>query len=345
MLKIANLDSAGYAKEMASQLGRGYQQALLVYKEWIRHGRISLNLPSFKNCPNLLREIVSLTDFTLPSISQRFSEARTEKILLELEDKQIVESVVIPMRFGWSLCVSSQVGCRMGCTFCQTGRMGLIRHLTTAEIVSQLFIVKNILGYDVRNIVFMGMGEPFDNFDAVKKAVEIFTDPSGFGLGARHITISTVGRIDGIQRMKKEIPLVNLAVSVNASNNVMRKKLMPITRKYDMDSLRKALEDYSSHPYREILVEYILIRGLTDTLEAADELANYLKDLPVKVNLIPYNPQKPTHFERSEEDVIRSFKSRLMEHGLHTLLRTTKGSNLMAACGQLGISSTPRTIR
>jgi 23S rRNA (adenine2503-C2)-methyltransferase len=336
MLNIAEMTAAEYAQAIFNLLGKGYQHGLIIYKSWVRKGAVPSGHPAFKNCQNLLKDMISHTDFSLPKISGRICEAQTEKILFELEDKQIIESVVIPMRFGWSLCVSSQVGCRMGCTFCQTGRLGLLRQLKVHEIVNQLHTAKNVLGYDIRNIVFMGMGEPFDNFDVVKKAVEIFTDSSGFGLGARHITISTSGRVDGILRMKNEIPIVNLAVSINASNELMRRKLMPITRKYSMEMLKKTMQDYSSNPFREILVEYILIKGVTDTIEAADELADYLKELPVKVNLIPYNPQKPTQFERSDMEKIESFKKRLQYHGLLTLLRTTKGSDLMAACGQLG---------
>lgn len=337
MIFIYDKTGEQYAQAIFQHLGKGYEHALMIYKAWMRKGMIPLNLSAFRNCQSLLKDIVSSTDFSLPRIFNKKMEGEVVKLFIQLHDQKVIESVILPMQFGWSLCVSSQVGCRMGCTFCQTGRMGLIRQLETSEIVSQLYLARQLLGYPIRNIVFMGMGEPFDNFDAVKNAVSIFIDPTGFGLGARHVTLSTSGRIDGIQHMRAEIPFpVNLAVSINAPNDAIRKKLMPINRKYNMAALKQSLKEYTADSNREVLIEYILIKGLTDSFEAADELALYLRELPVKVNLIPYNPQQPTQLQCSEMETIEAFKKRLQAHGLRVLLRTTKGSNLMAACGQLG---------
>lgn len=337
MISIFEHTQHSYATAIRELLGKGYEHACLLYSEWYKKGTATANNPAFANAGKLYQAILEATDWTLPEVSQRQEQETTEKFLTYLDDKYEVESVAIAMKFGWSLCVSSQVGCRMGCTFCQTGRMGLLRHLTTKEIVSQLFNAKHTLKYDVRNIVFMGMGEPMDNFDAVKQAVAIFTDPYGFNLTKRHITISTSGRIDGIQRMQEELdPAINLAVSVNAPNDAIRTKLMPINRKYNMEKLYEAMKAYCAHPKREILVEYILIKDRTDQQESADELATYLKGLRVKVNLIPYNPQKPDPFECPEPEQIDAFAERLRGHLLHVLVRRTKGERSMAACGQLG---------
>lgn len=319
------------------KLGKGRRHASFVYSNWIRLNQLSADSPLFSNCLELFQNIVQNFSFSLPEIVGRFG-VETEKLLLKLHDGPVIESVVIPMTFGKSLCVSSQVGCRMGCTFCQTGRMGLVRHLTADEIVSQLFIAKHVLGQDIRNVVFMGMGEPFDNFDAVHQAIKIMTDPKGFGLSKKHITVSTVGRIDGIERMRLEMdPAIHLAISVNAPNNTVRKKIMPLTRKYSMEALKDALIKYSEDPRRTLLIEYVLLKGITDHLEAADELADYLKGLPARVNLIPYNPQASDPYEKPEPEALLAFKLRLQSHGLHVLMRITKGTDIRAACGQLGL--------
>lgn len=337
MLAIFAHTQHSYATAIREALGKGYDHAALIYSEWMRTGRLEGKLPAFNNARKLFDQIVAVTDFSLPPISNNLKQDKTEKFLLRLADGYEVESVALPMKFGWSLCVSSQVGCRMGCTFCQTGRMGLLRHLTSQEIVSQLFTARHVLGYDIRNIVFMGMGEPMDNFDAVKQAIAVMTDPPGLGLGKRHITISTVGRVDGIRRMIQECdPGINLAVSVNAPNDQVRTKIMPLNRKYNMAELKKALEEYCLHPRRAVFIEYVLLKGITDHLEAADQLAEYLRGLRVKVNLIPYNPQNPDRYEAPETATLEAFAERMRGHGYHTLLRITKGRQIMAACGQLG---------
>lgn len=329
MKNLLSYTASDYIDSTFSTLAKGKDQAKIAYAQWVRTG-------SFPFKPSIFKEIASLSDFTLPEIKMTFQKDGVEKILLKLADSKVIESVVIPMKFGKSLCVSSQVGCRMGCTFCQTGRMGLLRHLNVEEIVSQLFVAKQILGHSIRNIVFMGMGEPFDNFDAVHQAIKIFTDPLGFNLAQKHITISTSGRLDGIKRMRLEMdPRIRLALSVNAPNDAVRKKIMPLTRKYSLLALKEELLLYCQDPHRSLLAEYVLLKGITDSLEAADELALYLKDLPVRINLIPYNPQASDPYERPEEETLQAFKRRLQEHGFHVLLRLTKGTDIRAACGQL----------
>jgi len=225
----------------------------------------------------------------------------------------------------------------MGCAFCETGKMGLLRHLSTTEILSQVFQARFHLGISVRNIVFMGMGEPLDNYDAVMQSIAILTDMNGFGMGPSRITVSTSGLVERIYQLIKEAdPALNLAVSVNAPDDGVRNRLMPVNRKHDMAALRKAMEAYCENPRRKILIEYVLIKGKTDSLEDADKLAAYLKDLKVTVNVIPYNPQSRDVFETPDERQVRAFVTRLKEHHYDVFVRSTRGQKIMAACGQLG---------
>lgn len=336
-ISILSLTKQEYAQEAVRILGKGAEHAGRLYSEWCRTGKVEGEHAAFDNAQKLLKELIVNTDFSVPVVEKVIHAGETRKFVINLKDGLAVESVIIPMKFGWSLCVSSQVGCRMGCRFCQTGRMGLKRHLRSEEIVAQLFVARHILGYEIRNIVFMGMGEPMDNFDAVMRAVRVMTDQSGFALGKRHITISTVGRIDGIRRLMEEgDPGINLAVSINAPNDDVRKKIMPLTRKYNMAALKDVLIEYCSRLRRSILIEYVLMGGMTDSLEAADELAEYLRGLPVKVNLIPYNAQEPDPYDPPRAESVEAFAERMRLHGYSTLLRKTKGDKIMAACGQLG---------
>lgn len=329
--------SQSYAQAVFARLQKGAEHARLIYREWYRKGQVTGEDPHFKNARALFEQIVAMTDFSLPPLVFKGGEEKTEKYLLKTHDGLEIEMVALPMRAGWTLCISSQVGCRMGCAFCETGKMGLLRSLTTEEIVSQVFQAKHGLGIDVRNIVFMGMGEPLDNFDAVMQAVRLLTDPYGLGFGASHLTISTSGLVDKIYRLIEEAdPAVCLAISVNAPDDGVRNRLMPVNRTYDMAALKEAMQAYCSHLRRKIFIEYVLIKDKTDSLESADALACYLKGLEVTVNLIPYNPQSRNVFQAPAPSSIDAFAERMMEHGFLTFVRQTKGQRIMAACGQLG---------
>jgi 23S rRNA (adenine2503-C2)-methyltransferase len=285
----------------------------------------------------LIQKMIEATDFTLPTMSGVREEGETVKFLLKFADSLESESVLIPMEAGNTLCISSQVGCRMGCAFCETGKMGLIRHLNSAEIVAQLFWARFVLAKNVRNVVFMGMGEPFDNYEAVMQAIGVMTDSGGLGMGPSRITVSTSGKVDAILRMSQEVdPALNLAVSVNAPSDAIRNRIMPVNRQWNMAELKSAMQTYCEHPRREIFIEYVLIKGINDSLEAADELAKYLHGLRVKVNLIPYNPQSRDRFAPPEVEQREEFLKRMRHHGYQTLLRGTKGQRIRAACGQLG---------
>lgn len=335
--RLLSHTSSSYSDYISSQLGKGRQHALLVYESIFRKATPPAGHPAFKNCPNLLEDILRLTELPSPQISTNKTEGGTSKFLLRTTDSLEVESVIIPMQSGGTLCISSQVGCRMGCSFCETGRMGLLRNLSAHEIVSQVYAAKHLLGCQFRSIVFMGMGEPFDNYDEVVRAAKILMDPKGFGFGKRRITISTSGCVEGIIRMAEEQgEMPNLAVSINAPTNEIRNRLMPVNRTYDMAQLYQAMRHYCVKTGRQILVAYVLLQGVNDKLEDADKLADYLQGLDVKINLIPYNAQSKDRYKPPESVDIEAFAIRLRQRGYYTLLRLTKGRSIMAACGQLG---------
>lgn len=326
-----------YSAEIYRLLGKGLQQATHIYSQLMRYGTIDRESSHFKNCQQLIDSIEMHSELLLPELVKEHFEGETGKFLLRTHDNFEIETVRIPMQAGGTLCVSSQVGCRLGCAFCETGRMGLLRNLTTEEIVSQVFIAKHHLKFDIRNIVFMGMGEPFDNYDAVMQAVRVLTDPKGFGFGKTHITISTSGRVDGLKRFTEEPgETPNLAVSVTAPDDVLRNRLMPINRKYNLQQLYEAMLTYNQKTGRQILAAYVLLKDVNDTVEHADRLAEYLKGLSVKINVIPYNQQTHDRFASPESTKIDAFVERLQHHGYCTLRRSTKGQQIMAACGQLG---------
>jgi len=268
-----------------------------------------------------------------------------------------VESVVIPMvgRKGvrtHSLCVSSQVGCAMGCGFCETAQMGLVRNLTAAEIVGQWFAATHLLGARRRisNIVFMGMGEPMDNYDAVCRAIRVLCEHDGPAVGASNIAVSTVGRIDGLAKLAELVGepgfhRLGLAVSINAPNDEIRSRIMPVNRAMPMADLREALLAFPRRVGGKICFEYVLIPGVNDEAEHARELAAYLEPFGARggsrvplglVNLIPYNPRRDSPWRAPLEDEVERFMGWLVEAGVYVKRRRTKGRAMMGACGQLG---------
>ncbi len=327
-----------YLEKVGLFFGKGKRHAERLYAEGFRKGFLDPDASWIEpQARELVREICKATDVVLPEISYTKEEGDVFKFLLKYADGLESESVSIPMKFGKTLCVSSQVGCRMGCAFCETGRMGLLRPLSSSEIISQVFVAKHILKQELRNIVFMGMGEPFDNYEAVMKAISILTCPAGLGFAPSKITVSTSGRVPEIDRFTREAdPAVNLAISLNAPNDKIRSKLMPVNHDWDLNELRKAMQRYLEHPRREILIEYVLLAGINDSVDAAYEVAHYLQGLRVKINLIPYNAQSKSRLLPPTEEVIQAFRRILQEQGYQTLLRKTKGRSIMAACGQLG---------
>jgi 23S rRNA (adenine2503-C2)-methyltransferase len=267
----------------------------------------------------------------------------TRKLVIRLHDGREVESVLIPMGGGpedgghATVCVSSQVGCKMGCRFCHTATMGLVRNLSAAEIVAQVLLAGQVGGVKPRNVVFMGMGEPLDNLDAVAKAVHVLTDVNGIGLALRHVTISTVGRVDQLPRLVElGLGRVNLAVSLTAADDALRSELMPVNRMFDLGALKAALLAHPLPGNRRVLISYVLMAGVNDADHQIDALAAWTSGLRVLINLIPFNPIPSRPEQPSSPERIIAIRARLEAAGVEARLRRTKGDGVMAACGQLG---------
>ncbi|MEC9233468.1 MAG: 23S rRNA (adenine(2503)-C(2))-methyltransferase RlmN [Planctomycetota bacterium] len=283
------------------------------------------------------------------------TEGRTIKFTLATDGGEETESVLIPMKrreggFSRTLCVSSQIGCAMGCGFCETAQMGLVRNLSAGQIVAQWLAARHLLGHEVKNIVFMGMGEPMDNLDQVLQAIRVLTDHNGPSIASGNVTISTVGRIDGIRRLGEFVRTtgfhrLNLAVSVNAPDDEVRSRLMPINRGMDMTALREALLEFPLHGGAALLVEYVLIPGVNDSDRQCDRLCEWLEPLRCSLNVIPYNPRRDSPWSAPDEADVQRFVDRAMEHGQFVKRRGTKGRDVMAACGQLGNPEVRRASR
>lgn len=266
-------------------------------------------------------------------------QGTTSKILCRLADGNAVEAVLIPMHAGGhhTVCVSSQVGCKMGCSFCHTAKMGLIRSLTAHEIVAQVVAVRRATGCRPRNVVFMGMGEPLDNIDAVVQAVRVLTGPAGPSLAHRHITVSTVGRVDVLARWSElGLDHINLAVSLTAADDAVRSELMPVNRLHPLADLKRVLMAIPIPTGRRILISCVVIPGVTDSPAQIRDLITWLHGLPVLVNVIPYNPIPSRDWRGPTMTEITAVVAVLEAAGVAVRLRLTKGDAVMAACGQLG---------
>jgi 23S rRNA (adenine2503-C2)-methyltransferase len=261
-----------------------------------------------------------------------------EKFLFELADGKVVESVLIPDESSGrtTLCISSQSGCPLGCIFCATGRLGFGRNLVAGEIVGQVMAIRRLYGADAfDNIVFMGMGEPLLNYENVTAAIDMLTDSLGLMVGAKRITVSTVGIIPGIRRLAVSGSKVNLAVSLNAANDKLRRELMPVTKAYPLAKLMTAVREWTSVRTRRVTFEYILFRGINDSRNDALELADLVKGIPCKINLLAYNPIGGTELERPGDDDVDRFARVLYPRAPAVTVRKSRGVDIAAACGQL----------
>lgn len=260
----------------------------------------------------------------------------TRKFLSELEDGCRIESVVIPEGDRLTLCVSSQAGCPLGCEFCMTGKTGFVRNLKLSELTGQMFAANGLLTGEERitNIVLMGMGEPLANYDNVINFIKILTDGKGFGLSHNKVTLSTSGLVPMIKRFGEESN-VNLAVSLNATTNEVRDRIMPINKKYPLEELIDALRKYPHNGKKQITIEYVMIKGLNDSNEDARRLVQLLRGIPSKINLIPFNPFPGSKFERPDDKRVIVFHKIVMDAGYFVIVRSSKGSEIQAACGQL----------
>ncbi len=280
-----------------------------------------------------LKKVAKVSDIKI-KVKQVSSDG-TIKYLLEFPDGECVETVLMRFdnRANLTACVSSQVGCAVNCSFCATGKRGFIRNLSYKEIIEQVLTIQRDTGLKVTNVVFMGQGEPLLNLDNVLKAMEIFNE--NFQIGARRLTVSTSGIIPQIRKLADLDMQSTLALSLHAPNHQIRKRLMKIEEKYNMDELHKALKYYVEKTGRRITIEYLLIKDLNDTVESAKQLAAYLKDIKCNINLIPYNPTAQNDYQRPSNNAIMKFKY-LMEHsGKKVTVRLERGADIDAACGQL----------
>lgn len=261
----------------------------------------------------------------------------TKKFLFQLEDGNQIESVLIPEKKRLTLCISTQVGCAMGCHFCLTGKMGLKRDLTVSEILNQILAVKETLNAEtsITNIVLMGMGEPLANYENALKAIGLMTYPEAFKFSARRVTLSTVGLLPQMEQLSREKIRFRLAISLNASDEETRSRLMPVNRRHPLKKLLELCRKYPLPPRARITFEYVLIHGENDSLEDAKRLIKLLKGIPSKINLIPLNEAPGIPYKKPPEERVRQFQEILMEGGLTVIVRTSKGADISAACGQL----------
>ena len=264
----------------------------------------------------------------------------TIKLLLEMKDKSKVETVLMRYNYGQVACISSQVGCNMGCSFCASGLLKKTRNLEVDEMVGQILVLNDLLKEEDKNkrvthVVVMGTGEPFDNYDNVINFIRIINDQRALAIGARHITVSTCGIPDKICQYGKEGLQVNLAISLHAPNNKLRSSLMKINKAYPLETLIPAVKDYIESSSRRVTYEYILLKGINDSLECADELTKLIAPTFAYVNLIPYNEVKENAYRRADNKTVKAFQDRLIKNGVNVTIRKEFGSDIDAACGQL----------
>ncbi len=332
---LKDLDLPGIETCIAP-LGKEKYRARQVMKWLYRHGA-----ESFEEMTNLSKDfraaLSGIARIGQPDIAEiQTSRDGTRKVLFRLEDGLFIESVLIPGKNHWTVCVSTQAGCRMGCAFCLTGKLGLKRNLLPSEITGQITRLRSGTpeGANIKNIVMMGMGEPLANYENTVKAIRIMTSDFGLGFSNRKVTVSTCGIAPMIERMGKDI-CVNLAISLNAPDNKRRSGLMPVNRKYPLETLLAACRDYPMPGRRMLTFEYILMSGINDAPEDAEKLARLLKGIRCKLNLIAFNEFPGSAFKTPPRETVSIFQQILMDHHYTAILRASKGSDILAACGQL----------
>lgn len=304
----------------------------------------SKNILDPEKFPNISRNLLECLnqDFSwslLDTDSIISSSDGSEKMLLLTHDGLFAECVLMPFENRVTLCVSSQVGCRQGCNFCQTGKLGLTRNLTAGEILSQLLMANKRLeekGSDskVTNVVFMGMGEPLDNYHEVVRACKVMIEPAFFCLAKRRVTVSTAGIIPKIRELGRDLP-VSLAISLHTADEDQRSRMMPLNKRYPLSELKEALKEYPTPSRQYINIEYVMIRGVNDSKEHAEKLVDFLQGIKSAVNLIPLNKHPGSSMEASEERSLGDFKRILQAHDIHALVRYSRGQDISGACGQL----------
>lgn len=331
---IKNFTLEEFEKELENISEPSYRAEQIF--SWIYKKGVS-DFSAMNNLPKLFREKLSQSYHigAIKLLKHLKSVDQTEKFLFELSDGNLIETVLI---YAWkrkTLCVSTQAGCKYACSFCASGMNGFKRDLSVSEILSQIMSIEHNLKHKITNFVFMGMGEPLDNYDNVSKAIKIMNSKKAMGIAARRITVSTSGIIPGIERFKELGLQVNLSISLHAVNNELRDTLMIVNKKYPLEKLLKACEDYMENCGRMLTFEYILLRGVNDSLKDIDELARIAKRLKAKINLIAYSPISGLDFQAPLEKDVKIFEVELLKRGASVTVRDSKGKDILAACGQL----------
>lgn len=298
------------------------------------------NIDSFDDMTDISKELIAkLKDkFVLNQVSLidfQKSKDGTIKYLFGLNDGHAIETVLMKYKFGYSVCVSNQIGCKMGCNFCASAKIGFIRNMTPGEIIGQILLAQKVAEVEISNIVFMGIGEPLDNYDNVIKAIRIINDPKGLNIGARHISVSTCGLIHNIARLADENIQCNLCISLHSSRDEVRSSMMPVNKTYNIAQVIDACKKYIEKTNRRITFEYALVDGVNDSYEDAIHLSRLLHGMLCHVNLIPINKIKDGKYEKSSTEKILSFRDTLNDRGIVATVRRELGSDISAACGQL----------
>ena len=306
-----------------------------VYQHWFDDFGLMTDLPK-----QVRTDLPQEWEIKLPGVQRRFDSIDgTRRYLVRLGDGELAETVFIPEEHRNTICISSQIGCALACTFCLTGQLGLTRHLSAGEIVAQVLVAqRDNLSWEARdsfNIVLMGMGEPLHNYDNVMKSIRILHDEHGLNVSPSRITLSTAGLLPAVERLGSEPMIPNLAISLTGATNEKRNQLMPINRRYPIEQLLDAVRRFPLKHRQRVTFEYVLLRGLTDSPEDALHLVGLLKGIRAKVNLIPFNEAEEVPYKRPSDAVIARFQQVLIDHDIAAFVRKNRGNDISAACGQL----------
>jgi 23S rRNA (adenine2503-C2)-methyltransferase len=347
---VKNINFTGLTPEELEQflksIGQPKYRAGQIFS-WI-HGRVVQSFSEMTDLPaDFRQQLENDCSLEVPDILSIHDSGNTgsRKFLMELSDGAKVEAVFLPEQKRRTVCISSQVGCPLACKFCATGMMGLVRNLTAAEIVAQLYAIKREVGGRISNVVFMGMGEPFLNYNAVIKAAQLIHHKSGLNIGARKITISTSGIASRIRQMADENHPFRLAFSLNATTDQIRGHIMPINLKHDLTACLDSLEYYSSRTRQRVTVEYIMLPGVNDSKEDAERLIKIIRRLRAKLNVIPFNPVPDTPYRQPNQNELKQFVSKVEPAVRTVTVRWSQGSDISAACGQLYAENVKRKRR
>lgn len=325
------LEDNGYSKFVSKQI-----------YDWIYKKRV-FYFDKMSNIKLELREQLKKDfDISMLKLVRRQTSKETNKYLFELDDGNLIESVLMRHDYGLSVCVSSQIGCNMGCSFCESGRLKKVRDLLPGEIVRQILMIEEDVGMRISSVVVMGIGEPFDNYDNIMDFIRIINSPFGIAIGARHITVSTSGLVPMIKRYAEEDLQTNLAISLHAPNDELRNKIMKVNKAYNISELIAAINEYIEKTNRRVTIEYVMLSMVNDSEENANELADLLRGMNVYVNLIPYNETSHIEYKKSPNDRVMKFYDTLKRRGINVTVRREFGGNIDAACGQLRANEVER---